>query len=50
MKYLEEIAKIPSARLVLNVALVIALLFALEHLAWTQSVIEFLLNMEGALK
>lgn len=47
MKYLEELAKIPSARLVLNVALVIALLYALEQFAWFQSVAEFLLNMEG---
>jgi len=46
MKYLEEIAKIPSARLVLNVALVIALLYALENLPWWQGVFEFLLNME----
>ncbi len=48
MKYLETLAGIPSARLVLWFVLASYALLLLEHAPWVQSVIEFLLNMNGA--
>ncbi len=47
MNILEQLAQIEPVRLALYVALALVLLFAMEHLEWAQSVIEFLLNMEA---
>ncbi len=48
MEYLEHFSKITSVRLVLGTALMGSMLALLEHLPFTQSVIEFVLNMTGA--
>jgi hypothetical protein len=49
MKYLNALAGIPSARLVLGVALIGVMLVLVENLPWFQSIVEFLLNMNGAI-
>ncbi len=49
MKYLEALAAIPSARLVLWFVFISYGLVLLENAPWTQSVIEFLINMNGAI-
>ncbi len=46
MNILEKLAQIPIDRLTRYVALALLALFAMEHLEWAQSVVEFLLNME----
>ena len=47
MEFLKNLLDIPIDRLTRLVALGIIALAALEFLPWAQSVIEFLLNMEG---
>lgn len=50
MNFLEYLAKIPLPRLVITILLAVFVLVVLESLPWAQSVVEHLLNMEGATK
>ena len=50
MTIIEALTKIPLPRVMLGTATLIVFLIALENLPWAQSVIEHLLNIEGASK
>jgi len=50
VKFLAELQKVPLPRLIIIWSLTIGSLAAFEHMPWSQSVLEFLLNMEGTLK